>query len=526
MHIIEDCKKIMKILTPNLKLLIKSLSLINILFLMVILNSCKENSILPENNKYDSATVTISPKQAIGYINQKIKFNAQVNHTDSSQQIRLLWTLSDSSIASISSDGMCNLLLEGGTYIYMSVLSARNEVLAKDSSFLHVDSLHFNLRPRELHLTSIDSYKIIYDYIPFDVNWSTGNSSVVNVDSTGLVSVNGLGASHIYATVVDSENTVLAHDSVKIYVEWWRLLNRQYDITSMLFSPISKLLMISVKNGEGIFASSDFGESWQLRSGGLTTTNNIYGMQSCLNSPGNIMAIVKNEGVIKTNNEGMNWQYINNLNNNYIAVAIHPDDYQTAFSLKFYGDYFLYKTTDSGMNWELIYSMISHGGAMPEIFIDPVDPQFMYLAAHQSIKSTDGGYTWSELAYPNMGPEFLVVHVDSKRRIYTQDYNWDGTLRLRLLRSSDFGNSWEILKEYQNNLYSYGTDYETSNIIYLSSKSQILISYNDGQTWEEIEQPHIYPDETNVGAVLINSNPLEMLHIVGKSVWKYKRAMP
>lgn len=492
---------------------------------MAILNSCKENPTIPESNRTDSAAVTISPRQAIGYINQKIKFNAQVTHTDSSQQIRLLWTLSDSSIASISPDGMCDLILEGGTYVYSSVLSVRNEILAKDSSFLQVDSLHFSLRPRELHLTSIDSYQIIYDYIPFEVNWSTGNSSVVNVDSTGLISVDGLGVTYIHATVVDSANTVLAHDSVKVYVEWWRLLNRQYDISAMLFSPISKLLMISVKNGEGIFASPDFGESWQLRNGGLTTTNNIYGMQTCLNSPGNIMAVVKREGVIKTNDEGMNWQYINNLNDTYIAVAIHPDDYQTAFSLKSYGDYFLYKTTDSGMHWELIYSMISHGGAMPEIFIDHVNPQFMYLAAHQSMKSTDGGYNWSELASPNMGPDFMVVHVDSRRRIYIQDYNWDGTIRLRLLRSPDFGNSWEILKEYQSDFYSYGTDYETSNIIYLSTTSQIWISFNDGQTWEVIEQPHIYSYETNVGVVLINSNPLELLHIVGKDVWKYKRVI-
>jgi len=487
--------------------------------------SCKENPTSPENPKPDSAMVIISPEQVIGYVYQKIKFSAQVTHNDSAQQIRLLWTLSDSSVASISSDGMCDLILEGGTYVYASVLSQRNAILAKDSSFLQIDSLHFHLIPRELQLTSIDTHQMIYNYIPFDVNWRSANTSIVNVDSSGLISVTGLGISYVHATVVDSTNIILAQDSVKVYVEWWKLLALQNDITSMLFNPISKLLMISARNGEGIFASPDFGESWQLRNGGLTTTNNIYGLHACLNSPSTMMAIVNTEGVIKTTDEGINWQYIPNLNNTYKSVAIHPEDYQTAFSLKFYGDYFLYKTTDLGLSWELISSMTNHGGALPEIFIDPANPQVMYLGGHQSFHSTDGGYTWRELTFQNMGPDFMVVNVDNRRRIYVQDYNWDGTLRLRLLRSSDFGNSWEILKEYQNAFYSYGTDYETSHIIYITTSSQIWLSFNDGQTWEVIEQPH-YPYEKSLGAVLVNSNQLELIHIVGRDVWCYKKAIP
>ena len=333
-----------------------------------------------------------------------------------------------------------------------------------------------------------------------------------------------MGSTYIYGTVKDSSDIILAHDSVKVYVEWWRLLSLQNEITSMLFNPIANLMMLSVQNGEGVYASYDYGESWVQRSGGINTNNDVYELTGCLNYPGTAMALVMYEGVIKTEDGGLSWQSVPYLDSRVSSLAINPNENKTAFALRRYTDYEFYKTTDIGANWNLISVINDPSGTVPNIYIDPISPQYMYIGGHKSFRTTDGGFNWSEIKFSNQGPDFQMVHIDNKRRIYVQDYNWDGTLRLRLIRSSDFGNSWSVLTEYDNNLYTYATDYESSNIIFIATTGKIMISFDDGHTWEVVEKSQ-YPYDESIGIALINSYPLEFIHTIGHEVWKYKKAI-
>jgi len=164
----------------------------------------------------------------------------------------------------------------------------------------------------------------------------------------------------------------------------------------------------------------------------------------------------------------------------------------------------VYKTTDSGSNWTGINTGLSSGAAQVWVIaIDPNDADMLYLglnrwgAGEQSLyKSTDGGLQWNLVTNFPSG-DVLMIYVDRFSTVYASyadnfEWNYSGALA----RSSDGGNSWEEIldhprvidvqlhPQYDNVLLATGQQwYKYDNT---GMGGAIYLSTNNGASWDKI----------------------------------------
>lgn len=80
----------------------------------------------------------------------------------------------------------------------------------------------------------------------------------------------------------------------------------------------------------------------------------------------------------------------------------------------------------------------TEGGAW---VVDPGDPMTLYALGERSMRSRDGGQSWSELNWP-VGARYLTFASKPTPALYLQASGWNGTTPLRLLESTDDGETW------------------------------------------------------------------------------------
>lgn len=493
-------------------------------FLFFLIESCKENptSDIEKSNIYN-AKIVLSPKTVTGYRNQKIKFTVNLYPSDLKDKLHIVWRSIDSLIADVDQNGICHLKNFGQTYITGTLLSEKNEILAKDSSLLKVDSLSISIILRELSLAEGESYQLPLICGPFKIKWSSSDHSIAFVDSLGKIRVNELGVALIKGEVIDSSSSIIEKDSIKIYVEWKKLYSPQNKISSMAFNKSANTIIAGTEYSGDMYYSYDMGKTWSRR-------NNYLLQKQIINkidiSPqlSNIIYVTNiSEGIFKSDDNGVSWRKIPNFNNYVVSIAIDPNNGQNIYALCRESELKVYKSTNSGENWELISTIVNPSGNIPGLFIDPLYSKDLYIGGQKSFHSSDGGIEWKEIKFIVKDPTFKLVGIDKRHRIYVEDYNWDEHLNLRLIRSADFGNNWDVLQEYPTSSYTYFTETEPFNVIFIESVSTLKISTDDGNSWETIQKPA--GAGFGIGTVLINNNPFEMIHVSQHFIWKYKRAV-
>ncbi len=505
------------------------LNLIIIFISILALNSCKENPVVAAVSTPDNATLRITPKYFRGYIHQQFKFSSYVTHTDSSKQVKVSWSSGDSSIVSIDSTGTCLFKKQGNINIYAKVISAKGATLAIDTAYVTSDSLYLKFYKRDLHLASIDNYKVAYNYVPFKVILASSNNTVVTVDSIGNLGIKGLGFSYISATVTDSSNIILARDSIKVSVEWWKQYSLQCKITSMAYNYSQNLILIGTGSGNGIYISRDGSTTWSQSNSGLSL-NSSTAVTSITVSPSNpeeIIAVLNYSDIAVSQDGGATWQSAQSPGPEIQDVAIKPDDDNVIYAIGRYIEFQIYKSTDKGSSWNKISTAPDPSGEAPKLYIDPINTQRMYIGGHGSYSSSDAGATWKMINWPSHGTEFFLSNIDLRGNIYFQDYNWDGSLKLRLVRSRDYGSTFSVLNEYANNTYVYGSDLISSNTICCASPNTVYVSTNNGQNWNQINGIFPSPPTSwSAGIAVTNSNPAGFIYSININgigqIWKYE----
>jgi len=87
---------------------------------------------------------------------------------------------------------------------------------------------------------------------------------------------------------------------------------------------------------------------------------------------------------------------------------------------------FVNKTTDGGLNWQLMSPEYPFGGGITAISINPLNENIVYVSAGNQIhKSTDGGNSWTPLL--NTGQQFssnqLTIDPSNPQKIYSTSSN-------------------------------------------------------------------------------------------------------
>jgi photosystem II stability/assembly factor-like uncharacterized protein len=178
------------------------------------------------------------------------------------------------------------------------------------------------------------------------------------------------------------------------------------------------------------------------------------------------------DGVYKSLDGGATWKNMGLKNSEHIGmIAIDPRDSDIVYVAaqgplwSGGGDRGLFKTTDGGINWELVLSGGEFTGAN-EVHLDPRNPDVLFAVKHQRLrnvaalmnggpesgiyKSTDGGRTWRELTTglpeEDMGKIGLAISPIDPEVVYATielDRRTGG-----FWRSEDGGESWEKRSEH------------------------------------------------------------------------------
>lgn len=180
-------------------------------------------------------------------------------------------------------------------------------------------------------------------------------------------------------------------------------------------------------------------------------------------------------GVWKTINNGTTFECISDTmgTSSMGDVAVAPsnpdivwvgtgEDFNARSS--YYGNG-IWKSTDAGKTW--IYRGLEDSHHIAKIIIHPADPDIVWVAVMGHLysnneergifKTTDGGETWKKVLYVDDATGFIDLVINHKETdiLYATSYEkirtpWTyvpGGEKSRIYKSSDGGNSWEILKE-------------------------------------------------------------------------------
>jgi len=279
----------------------------------------------------------------------------------------------------------------------------------------------------------------------------------------------------------------------------------------------------------GIFKSIDLGNSWQaifdeavslsIGDMALAPSDNsiIYVGTGEANAGGGSLAY-DGYGVYKSGDAGNKWQHIGLEDAGSIGrIAVDPQNSDRVF-IAAMGDLFgndadrgVYRTEDSGANWEQVLFVSDSTGAI-DLVIHPDNPDFILAAMWERIrrpnyrkyeghssgiyKSTDGGDTWTKLttSLPNglLGRIGLAIAPSNPNKVYTviaDQYGLEG-----IYSSDNFGNSWSTVNQTDINTVSYMwwfgkifVDPNDENTLFTTSL-EMYKSTTGGNSWTNINR--------------------------------------
>jgi photosystem II stability/assembly factor-like uncharacterized protein len=267
-------------------------------------------------------------------------------------------------------------------------------------------------------------------------------------------------------------------------------------IVSLAIDPTKSSVLYAGTDFDGVFKSTDGGESWAAVNIGLTNPD-VESLAVDPVSPQTVFAGTWGGGVFKTTNGGAFWEKSGTatMPGAVITLTIDPvtpgilfagtDCLYTSCGASGAGQ--IYRSMDGGASWEVSDSGVV-GRSMVAIAIDPVDPAVVYAGTQGGVyndlkipggvfKTTDGGETWAPMVngLPSPDSDFaelssLVIDPTDHTRLYTAIGN-------TVFESTDSGASWGSMNE--------SLDVRYASIFLAGGKPGRLIykSINGGVDW-------------------------------------------
>ncbi|AFH48971.1 Hypothetical protein IALB_1261 [Ignavibacterium album JCM 16511] len=295
----------------------------------------------------------------------------------------------------------------------------------------------------------------------------------------------------------------------KAFPQTWQQtpLDSNY-VKCMLFDETNNYLFVGTLYSDGVYLSTDYGNTWLVRSNGLSSTS-IYGLAK--NTSGTLFAATWGGGMFRSTNNGLNWTQINNgiTNSVLFSVAVNPaNNYVFAGS----GGSGIYRSTDNGNNWTLVNNGLTSYNILA---LAVAANGYIFAGTYDGVfRSTDNGDNWTATSITSGWGEGFAMN--------NPVYNVIAAVHTGgLYLSTDFGNTFQLAPGISS---VWTTASTTFGYIYAAPYANGLYrSTDNGDTWATVNNGLTNLD---VRAIAIAPNGTVFIGSFGGGVFKSDQPIP
>lgn len=277
----------------------------------------------------------------------------------------------------------------------------------------------------------------------------------------------------------------------------------------------------TAKDG-GVFKSIDGGLNWEQktfiqkvkRKTYTISTVNVTAMTFAPQNPEMLFLGTKENGILKTDNGGENWQTTSINQGNISSIAT---DRQNENFLYASLDNLILKSIDQGQTWDIVYTQT--GGNIVKIIADFYTPGKIYAATSLGtiLQSTDYGNNWTILLQNDQS--FLDLQMDNfdSRVLYALDK------QNRIFKTLDSGANWQNISIEKDAPLKIKTDPTQANGLYILTKRGLLKSTDSGSSWQYITT--VIPENSSLNEQIRNitidpQNGRNLFFTIGRIIYK------
>jgi photosystem II stability/assembly factor-like uncharacterized protein len=266
-----------------------------------------------------------------------------------------------------------------------------------------------------------------------------------------------------------------------------------------------------------VWQSNDSGENWNQKHHGLQNVC-VNDVKVHPRNPKSLYLCASDNGLMISEDSGKHWRRaMNGAGDGHAqAIVISKKDPSRMFLLKNIiekkGRVYVYESSNSGANWNdigfsvPIETLPKQGyvdGQKTNLEMDPFSEDTMYLGTNGFgvYKTTNAGKTWSPLNQglntPFIkGPGALRVHPKLPGTLFAS------TLAGGIYKSTNGASSWQRVTTGERFTFGMAIDPSTpSRIVAGCAGNTILVSNDEGKTWQEIHLPVTAPPQMVVNSV-------------------------
>jgi photosystem II stability/assembly factor-like uncharacterized protein len=268
--------------------------------------------------------------------------------------------------------------------------------------------------------------------------------------------------------------------------------------TALAMTPDGTLFL---GTADGVYGSVDGGEHWARRSKGLPATN-VLSLAVSPAEPDLIYAGLGGQGVYRSTDAGQTWTARGLGRLSVMALAPHPGDPQRLYARVAFER--VYESRDGGATWAARWEGLGLSTEIISVVIDPHQPQTLYAGGTQGLfKSQDGGLSWQKTGRELDGQTIFALMVDRAR----PDWLYAGATQ-GAYRSTDAGQSWTLWGSGLEDITVTALAFhpQQAGVVYAGTKYRgVYRSGDGGRTWRPASGMETTNTNSDLSRASVNS---------------------